>query len=566
MVSALNKRAKVPSRRELLSRMRAVKTALESEVALMLDAEFVAITTDGWTSRNNESYMSLTVAYIDCEWKLHHLSLDCAKHTGTTTGEDLAALVAGMIERHDLTGRVIACVTDCEPSMVKAGRLLEVDGGTISHIGCSNHRMESTTSSVFNGRSLGALGLARTLVGRYKKSSQMAARLVQLCGILQMEPLSVMQDVETRWWSTWAMVVRLLYLMKAIKLHESMDEVHPLLSDTDWEVLRLIEPILRPFMKAQKDLEGAQYVTGSMTIGKMAELREGLEAAITDLKAVAQQGLKETTQKAMEAVRPDAEALMADFTNRWGDGSNILEYREGKRRQPQGFKRQQVYATALDPRAKHLYGIQQREHAGVWRAVASAAVDIALGKHAGDKAPASAEKPASDPVQTQPAPLGGGQGASKRPRMSAFEAAAAAHAADAGDSNAGDSADEKREQLVAIVDMEVSAFKAAPGIRVWDMQKTNTGDKKVFSNPLDWWRKKQLEYPLLAALARRVLAIPSSQAQSERMFSTAGLTVTPTRSRLLDENVELLVYLRNVWGVVDEWKKSAARKKKTAVC
>ncbi|CAN0568525.1 unnamed protein product, partial [Ectocarpus sp. 12 AP-2014] len=308
MVSALNKRAKVPSRRELLSRMRAVKTALESEVALMLDAEFVAITTDGWTSRNNESYMSLTVAYIDYEWKLHHLSLDCAKHTGTTTGEDLAALVAGMIERHDLTGRVIACVTDCEPSMIKAGRLLEVDGGTISHIGCSNHRMESTTSSVFNGRSLGALGLARTLVGRYKKSSQMAARLVQLCGILQMEPLSVMQDVETRWWSTWAMVVRLLYLMKAIKLHESMDEVHPLLSDTDWEVLRLIEPILRPFMKAQKDLEGAQYVTGSMTIGKMAELREGLEAAITDLKAVAQQGLKETTQKAMEAVRPDAEA------------------------------------------------------------------------------------------------------------------------------------------------------------------------------------------------------------------------------------------------------------------
>lgn len=83
--------------------------------------------------------LSLTVAYIDSKWKLHHLSLEIAKHTGTTTGEDLAALVAGLMERHDLTGRVIACVTDCEPSMIKAGRLLEVDGGTISHIGCSNH-------------------------------------------------------------------------------------------------------------------------------------------------------------------------------------------------------------------------------------------------------------------------------------------------------------------------------------------------------------------------------------------------------------------------------------------
>lgn len=214
----------------------------------MLDGEFVAITTDGWTSRSNDSYMSLTVAFIDSEWELHHLSLDCTKHTGTTTGEDLVKGIVSMIERHDLTGRVVACVTDCEPSMVKAGRLLEVGGGMLQHIGCSNHRIESTTSSVFNGKSLGALALAHALVGRYKKSSQMAARLAELCGILKIQELCVMQDVETRWWSTWAMIVRLLYLMKAIKLHELMDDVSSLLSDTDWEVLRLIEPILQPFM------------------------------------------------------------------------------------------------------------------------------------------------------------------------------------------------------------------------------------------------------------------------------------------------------------------------------
>ncbi|CAM9780577.1 unnamed protein product, partial [Laminaria digitata] len=41
------------------------------------------------------------------------------------------------------------------------------------------------------------------------------------------------------------------------------------------------------------------------------------------------------------------------------------------------------------------------------------------------------------------------------------------------------------------------------------------------------------------ALARRVLALPASQAQSERMFSTAGLIVTPTRNSPSSENVEL---------------------------
>lgn len=86
------------------------------------------------------------------------------------------------------------------------------------------------------------------------------------------------------------------HLMKAVKLHESMEEVHQLLKD--WEVLRLIEPILQPFMKAQQDLDGVQCVTGSMTIEKMkmAELREGLEAAIIDLKAVAR-GSKRPRQR-----------------------------------------------------------------------------------------------------------------------------------------------------------------------------------------------------------------------------------------------------------------------------
>lgn len=538
----------------------------------MLDQEFVAITTDGWTSRKTESYMSLTVAYIDSEWELHHLSLDCGKHTGTTTGEDLAKLIAGMIESHDLTGRVTACVTDCEPSMVKAGRLLEVGGSTISHVGCTNHRMESTTSSVFNGRSLRAVALARTLVGRYKKSSQMAARLAGMCGILQIVSLCVMQEVETRWWSTWAMISRLLYLEKAIKMHETLDSVPVLLSNEDWEVLRLLEPILEPFMKTQKALEGAKYVTASMTIPNIALLRNGIKDAIADLRNNSREGLTTTRQKAMESVLPDAEALLEDLTNRWGDGTNVMEYKEGRRRQPQGFKLVQVFATALDPRCKHLYGIQPSEHAAVWRAVAHAAVDIAMEKHASNDTPASAESSTAEPDQSPPVSPPP-QGDPKRPRMSAFEAAAAAHAGDAQASGvAGASLDDKRQQYATIVDLEVAAFKAAPGIRLKELKETKTasGDMAtttVFPNPLDWWRRTQLEYPLLAALARRMLAIPSSQAQSERMFSTAGLTVTPNRSCLGDSNVELLVYLRNVWGVVDEWKKSAVcqKKKKRAV-
>ncbi|CAN0463050.1 unnamed protein product, partial [Ascophyllum nodosum] len=62
-------------------------------------------------------------------------------------------------------------------------------------------------------------------------------------------------------------------------------------------------------------------------------------------------------------------------------------------------------------------------------------------------------------------------------------------------------------------------------------------------DPLDWWRINAVKFPLLAALARRLLTILASQAQSERVFSSAGQIVTQTRNPLSSENVELLVAL-----------------------
>ena len=58
-----------------------------------------------------------------------------------------------------------------------------------------------------------------------------------------------------------------------------------------------------------------------------------------------------------------------------------------------------------------------------------------------------------------------------------------------------------------------------------------------------------------------MLAIPASSAQSERLFSVAGQSVTKKRACLSSDNVELLVFLRTVWPTLDAW---AAQKKKRA--
>jgi hypothetical protein len=50
-----------------------------------------------------------------------------------------------------------------------------------------------------------------------------------------------------------------------------------------------------------------------------------------------------------------------------------------------------------------------------------------------------------------------------------------------------------------------------------------------------WWQQNYHRFPLLASLARRFLAAPTSSVASERLFSTAGDVLTDSRSCPLPE-------------------------------
>ena len=58
--------------------------------------------------------------------------------------------------------------------------------------------------------------------------------------------------------------------------------------------------------------------------------------------------------------------------------------------------------------------------------------------------------------------------------------------------------------------------------------------------PLGWWKENHHRFPLVA---KKYLTIPITSTPAERVFSTAGLTVTRLRSCLRPEHVNMLVYL-----------------------
>lgn len=63
------------------------------------------------------------------------------------------------------------------------------------------------------------------------------------------------------------------------------------------------------------------------------------------------------------------------------------------------------------------------------------------------------------------------------------------------------------------------------------------------TNPLEWWRQHEANFPRVANLAKKYLCIQATSSSSERAFSTSGNIITCRRSTLRPERVDQLVFL-----------------------
>ncbi|XP_063748274.1 E3 SUMO-protein ligase ZBED1-like isoform X3 [Eleginops maclovinus] len=88
-----------------------------------------------------------------------------------------------------------------------------------------------------------------------------------------------------------------------------------------------------------------------------------------------------------------------------------------------------------------------------------------------------------------------------------------------------------RLSLAQKVDQEIQFYKSLPSIPCRDSAAL-------------WWWNKQDTLPLLSGLAENYLCVQASSTPSERVFSTAGDTISPERSRILPEKADMLIFLQ----------------------
>ena len=190
---------------------------------------------------------------------------------------------------------------------------------------------------------------ARSVVGHFMMSTQSLEKLLEVQrsnGVTV--PLSLIQDIVTRWWSTYSMCQRLVVLKLYILLILGNNPQIPHLTDDQWKIVEAQVKVLEPFMLIQKVLEGQKYVNVSLIPYLLYKVRAHLD------KSIAEPGVLPSIQVLLEAIRTDLET-------RWGTGLPGSVFDEHKtlgfRRRRKGIPLLTMQAAALDPRTKGMVGL-----------------------------------------------------------------------------------------------------------------------------------------------------------------------------------------------------------------
>lgn len=257
----------------------------------------ICITTDHWTSAANESYIGVTAHYINDNFKLCSVLLQCIKFEGAHTAVAIATELRRVLNCWNLRHKLVIAVTDNASNVTKAIK----DELKWKHYGCFAHKLNLIVE-----RSLG-IGITATegeresifleikrlidkiksIVSHFRRSSQANEKLLktqQQTGVEQ--PLTVIKDVVTRWNSTFYMIERFVLLKESIRSTiANLNVPHlTMLDEREWAIAEEVTIILRPFEEATKEMSGENFLTASKIISISRGLEKVTESAINRRK------------------------------------------------------------------------------------------------------------------------------------------------------------------------------------------------------------------------------------------------------------------------------------------
>ena len=101
------------------------------------EIKYVALTSEGWTARTADHYLTVTVHFINKDWELLCRALQTSKVTVTQSQMNIAAELMKYLEECGLENKVKVITTDNAKSLTNA----TYDCGREIAIGCFAHTL-----------------------------------------------------------------------------------------------------------------------------------------------------------------------------------------------------------------------------------------------------------------------------------------------------------------------------------------------------------------------------------------------------------------------------------------
>ncbi|KAI2666742.1 E3 SUMO-protein ligase ZBED1 [Labeo rohita] len=326
-----------------------------------------------------------------------------------------------------------------------------------------------------------AVGVCKKVVSAFSNTWKRRRELAVAQGELGLPVHQLITETVNRWGSRQKMIDRVIEQEKAISqvLREDKKTRHLIPTWQDMDVLEFISKALRPLTEFTDALSGEDYVS------------------VSYLKPVLH-----LFNKTIVAPQEDDTQLTKNIKDK------ILEYLNEKYADPDTEDLLDM-ASFVDPRFKTKYIKEEK-------------VEYIMSKAAAEIEEMVVNQNAESPVATQPE----------------TEEAVADPAVPAKKKHKGLGSYFKKKATQQVpplsnrnlIDFELKSYLQA-------METDSDTD------PLQWWKLHEMNFPKLSNLAKKYLCIPATSSPSERAFSTSGNIVTCHRSVLKPETVDQLVFL-----------------------
>ena len=190
----------------------------------------LSLTADMWTSTcNNNAFLGLTIHYIDKNWNLKNFLLDIISFTTRHTGINIANAIKSVLIEFNIFEKTLALTTDNESAMIVCGRIiaeeltLELNDQAFRHYRCCAHILNLAAQQGIEIIDDEIVKI-RELMKKIKYSTLRCDRLRELCLLENLTYYKPQLDVETRWNSTYYMIIKFQKMLRPIEMLAATDQ------------------------------------------------------------------------------------------------------------------------------------------------------------------------------------------------------------------------------------------------------------------------------------------------------------------------------------------------------